>query len=747
MKTSCLFFIIGLFFVGTNYKAQNNSRILPSPTVCIEKAEKLYFENSISVDFSQISPNLIEQLKILGNTFHKLTFENQTNSFIKFSKLKNVIQDSYTISINEDIRIAYSSEQSCFYALQSLMQMIERENESFSVQKSFVSDHPKYQWRGLHLDVSRHFFSVEEVKKFIDVMAIYKFNTFHWHLTDDQGWRIEIKKYPKLTEIGAWRDSTVENHYTSSPRSYKKERYGGFYTQEQIKEIVKYAGEKYITIVPEIEMPGHSRAALSAYPEFSCNGKQQGVPGLWGIFDDIFCAKEESILFLQTILDEIIPLFPGDYIHIGGDEAPKTRWKECQKCQKIIQENKLKDEHELQSYFIQQMDNYLTQKGKKIIGWDEILEGGLSKNAAVMSWRGFDGGLEAAKQEHYVVMSPGSHCYFDHYQGKGKNEPLAIGGFTPLEKVYDFSPVPKGMKAEHAAYVLGGQANLWTEYIPNFDKLMYMAYPRAIALSQALWCAVKPNIKEFYIILQSKHFSLLEKQRINFSKTSLLPVLKFIRSTKGLQFSIESKNETEQFLIESKINEKKEEYVLNTKQSINFQRTKNLNFENSVIATSKTTGLSTQFTLHNSPSLGVPLKFITKASPSYNSGDLTLVDGQYGSRPWKGHEWIGFDTSYIEIKMDLLEKQKVKTIELSFLKDENSWIHLPIEVKVESTYRKKIFFSTSKSKGEEKMLIPISRKVQKMKIKIYALSKIPNGMPGEGSQPWTFIDEIKISKK
>jgi hexosaminidase len=741
------FFFIGCLFFTSQLVSQKNTRILPSPTVCIEENAKLYLDNPITVDFSKITSNLKEQLDILGSTFHKLEFINTLqNPIIKFNKLKNVIQDSYTITVNQDIKISYSSDQSCFYAMQSLMQMIEKENENYYLQKTFVSDFPKYQWRGLHLDVSRHFFKVEELKKFIDMMAMYKFNTFHWHLTDDQGWRVEIKKYPKLTEIGAWRDSTIENHYTSTPRTYKKERYGGFYTQEQIKEIVRYAGEKYITIVPEIEMPGHSRAALSAYPEFSCNGKQQEVPGLWGVFDDILCAKEESILFMQAILEEIIPLFPGEYVHIGGDEAPKTRWKACQKCQNVIQENNLKDEHELQSYFLQRMDSYLTQKGKKIIGWDEILEGGLSKNAAVMSWRGFDGGLEAAKQEHYVVMTPGSHCYFDHYQGKGKEEPLAIGGFTPLEKVYDFSPIPKGMKTEHAAYVLGGQANLWTEYIPNFDKLMYMAYPRAIALSQTLWCTEKPSLEEFSTILHNKHFSLLEKQDINFSKTSLLPVLKFIRSPKGLKFSIESKNETEQFLVESKINDRKDEFILNPKQIINFQRADKNNFKNSVIVKSKTTGLSTQFIINNSPSLGIPLKFITQPSPSYNSGDLSLVDGQYGSRPWKGHEWIGFDTSYIEIEIDLLKTQKIKTLELSFLQDDNSWIHLPIEFKVESSNRNKSFFSSVKSKGEEKIQIPFSHKVQKIKIKIYSMTNIPNGMPGEGSQPWTFIDEISIQK-
>jgi hexosaminidase len=248
----------------------------------------------------------------------------------------------------------------------------------------------------MHLDEGRHFFGMDFVKKYIDFIAMYKLNTFHWHLTEDQGWRIEIKKYPKLTEIGAWRDSTVENHYTTSPRTYEKKRYGGFYTQAEIKEVIEYANQRYITVVPEIEMPGHARAALAAYPELSCTGKQQGVEGLWGVFDDIFCAKEESILFLQDILTEVIPLFPSSYVHVGGDEAPKTRWKSCPNCQAIIKEKGLHDEHELQSYFIGRMDAFLTQKGKKLIGWDEILEGGLSPNATVMSWRGYDGGMAAA---------------------------------------------------------------------------------------------------------------------------------------------------------------------------------------------------------------------------------------------------------------------------------------------------------------------------------------------------------------
>ena len=349
--------------------------ILPHPLVYKTIPGEIQMLESLSLDFNSLPPNLIEQFKSTIALYHDVPLiDVKSKPLLIFKQAINVPLDSYSINVNEQIIITYSSSKACYYAFHSLMQLLKQNNEGYFIQKCFINDFPKFQWRGLHLDVSRHFFTVDEVKKYIDLMSLYKLNMFHWHLTDDQGWRIEIKKYPKLTEIGAWRDSTVNEHYTTTPRTYTKQRYGGFYTQDEIKEVVAYAAEKYITIVPEIEMPGHSRAALAAYPQYSCTGEQQNVPGLWGVFDDIFCAKEESILFLQDVLSEVIPLFPGTYIHVGGDEAPKTRWNKCEKCQSVIKEQKLKDEHELQSYFIQRMDAYLMKQGKKLIGWDEILE-------------------------------------------------------------------------------------------------------------------------------------------------------------------------------------------------------------------------------------------------------------------------------------------------------------------------------------------------------------------------------------
>ena len=312
-------------------------------------------------------------------------------------------------------------------------------------------------------------------------------NTFHWHLTEDQGWRIEIKKYPKLQEIAAFRKETLIGHYNDQPHQFDGKPYGGFYTQEQIKEVVAYAKTRQVTIIPEIEMPGHSQAAIAAYPELGCSGEQVEVATKWGVFDEVYCPKESTFKFLEDVIDEVVALFPGKYIHIGGDEAPKTNWKNCEYCQKLIKKEGLKDEHGLQSYFIARMEKYINTKGKQIIGWDEILEGGLAPNATVMSWRGTSGAVQAAKEGHDVILTPGSHCYFDHYQSENENEPLAIGGFLPLEKVYHFNPIPEGLTDKEATYVLGAQGNVWTEYMQTEKQVEYMAFPRAVALSEVLW--------------------------------------------------------------------------------------------------------------------------------------------------------------------------------------------------------------------------------------------------------------------
>lgn len=758
-----LFLLVAYF--STFQLVFSQSLIIPAPVVYNATDGSFYIGDQISINNENL-PDEIKEFLIqkLVDVYHIQTVVSSSSKDLKFKKITNTPPDFYSITINEDILIQYSSPASCFYAVNSLLQLIEGEKESYFFTKAFVQDYPKFQWRGLHLDVSRHFFTVDEVKRYIDLMALYKFNTFHWHLTDDQGWRIEIKKYPKLTEIGAWRDSTMNGHYSAQPRTYTVEKYGGFYTQEQIKDVVAYAKDRFVTIVPEIEMPGHSRAALAAYPYYSCTGKQLEVPGLWGVFEEIFCAKEESIDFLKDILEEVLELFPSEYIHIGGDEAPKTRWKTCPKCQKVIRENGLKDEHELQSFFIQQIDKYLISKGRKLIGWDEILEGGLSPNAAVMSWRGFEGGIEAVKQEHFVVMSPGSHCYFDHYQSTNPKEPIAIGGYTPLEKVYEFNPIPEGFTDQQAFYILGGQANLWTEYIPNMEQLEYMTYPRALALSQVLWCKTKPPYELFQESLLKYHLKYLQLYNVNYSKAMFYSQMELLQKGNGLNVHFKGSDPNYKFdlltkAIENGASQSKNK-IVGEKDSLYFERTKGDQvLKYSFELNSENTADPTVFELNMHPAIGLPIDLITKPSDRYKgNGAFTLVDGIIGASPWKGSEWLGFQEQEIEFTVDLQKLATISGFELNFLEDHGSWIHLPnlVRVKVSKNGKKWKYikaadiqpYSCTVTKGKYlKFASPINRKARYIHFLITTFDEIPEGEPGTGNVPWTFIDELILFYK
>jgi len=370
------------------------------------------------------------------------------------------------------------------------------------------------------LDAGRHFYTVDFIKRYIDLMAVYKLNTFHWHLTEDQGWRIEIKKYPLLTSISSIRKESMVGAYKDM--KFDKTPYGGFYTQEDIKEVVAYASKKFVTIIPEIEMPGHSQALLAAYPQLGCNpDKIYEVATKWGVSEDVLCPREETFTFMQDVLTEVMALFPGQYIHIGGDECPKKQWKESRFCQDLIKKLKLKDEHELQSYFIGRIDKFITAKGKKMLGWDEILEGGLSPNAMVMSWRGTAGGIEAAKLNHDVVMSPNDFLYLDYYQADPKTQPLAIGGNLTLSKCYSFEPdLPELTEAE-AKHIVGVQANLWTEYIGTPAYAEYMTFPRALALAEIGWSPKRPKNYTAFSNRVKKHLPVMDALKINYCNVDL----------------------------------------------------------------------------------------------------------------------------------------------------------------------------------------------------------------------------------
>lgn len=406
--------------------------------------------------------------------------------------------------------------------LTTLLQLLEVEpGKGISIPCVTITDAPRFEWRGMHLDVSRHFFPPDRIREYIDYLALYKFNTFHWHLTDDQGWRIEIKQYPKLTKVGAWRDGSMVGHYRD--QTFDTIRYGGYYTQKEIRDIVEYAADRHITIVPEIEMPGHAMAAIAAYPELACTDGPFEVGKAWGVYEDVYCPTDTTFTFLENVLDEVLSLFPSPVIHIGGDEVPKTRWKACSHCQKLMKKNKLQSEEELQAWFVGRMEGYINSKGRRIIGWDEILEGnalenGLSSTAMVMSWRGEEGGIVAAKAGHDVVMSPNNDCYFDHYQGDPENEPLAIGGMTTLEEVYAYEPVPGDLNIEERKYIKGAQANVWTEYIPNFEQIEYMIMPRMQALSEVLWTDPERKDYDDFLLRLDAHIPLLDKKYINYRR-------------------------------------------------------------------------------------------------------------------------------------------------------------------------------------------------------------------------------------
>ncbi len=422
-------------------------------------------------------------------------------------------EEGYSLKVTPDrVVIKSVSPRGLFYGVQTLLQLLPPEVESPSKVENInweipavkIVDQPRFKWRGMHLDVCRHFFPVDFIKKQLDLMAMYKLNTFHWHLTEDQGWRIEIKKYPELTRTGAYRID-------------EGKRYGGYYTQDEIKEIVDYAAERFINVVPEIEMPGHSLAALASYPELSCTGGPFKVRNYWGVEPNIYCAGNDKVFeFLEDVIEEVVDLFPYRYFHIGGDEAPKTKWEQCPKCQQRIKEEGLKDEHELQSYFIKRVEKILLKHGRQLVGWDEILEGGLAPSATVMSWRGEKGGIEAAAQGHDVVMTPGNWVYLDHYQGSPKVEPVAIGGYTLLKESYEYEPVPAELPPGKQKHILGTQGNVWTEYMYTPPRAEYSIYPRIIALAEVNW--TQPAHKNFddFLKRMNNQFVRLDLHDVNY---------------------------------------------------------------------------------------------------------------------------------------------------------------------------------------------------------------------------------------
>ncbi|TYB78427.1 family 20 glycosylhydrolase [Bizionia myxarmorum] len=681
------------------------------------------------------------------------SFELKSGEDIVFRKDETISnKEGYKLQVSDNgIIILANTGQGAFLAVQSLRQLlpVELENKSFSgqgiaVQNVKIEDEPKFEYRGMHLDVSRHMFPVEFIKKYIDAIAMLKMNTFHWHLTDDQGWRIEIKKYPKLQEIAAYRNETLIGHYNTQPQEFDGKRYGGYYTQEEIKDIVAYAGARYITVIPEIELPGHSQAAISAYPELGCTGNQVEVATKGGVFEDIYCPKEETFAFLEDVFDEVLELFPSTYIHIGGDEAPKTRWKNCEHCQALIDKEDLIDENGLQSYFITRIEKYINSKGRQIIGWDEILEGGLAPNATVMSWRGFEGAIEAAKLGHNVILTPGSHAYFDHYQSENKDEPLAIGGFLPLEKVYSFNPIPKELTSEQSKYVLGAQGNVWTEYMPNSKQVEYMVFPRILALSEAVWSmSDRKDYKDFVLRVENFH-KRMDALDINYANHLYEIEGKLVTNRdqvfyemgtaiagKNIHYTLDGSEPT----ITSKI----------YKTGIPISKSETI--KAAVFKDDKILGETFSQTINWHKAIGHKITLNVQPHHAYmGSGSNGLINGMSGSDYRYGDkEWLGFWGEDVEITIDLGVETEITSISTRFHNGNGQWIYAPKMIEIEFDNDEIIEVFIPETEG---LLASVAlEKNVKTRFIILRISErgiIPDGKQGAGNAAWTFIDEIVI---
>lgn len=791
--------------------------IIPKPNVINLQlgTYKLNKITNIQYDFRQAT--IAQKTKIekqCATLLKNKHFAKLGRVYVKYSN--KLLTEEYQLYIGPDQIAINGNEKSIPYAIESLRQLIEA-SQNNELKNCLITDAPRFAYRGMHLDVGRHFQPISFIKKYLDYMAMYKFNTFHWHLTEDQGWRIEIKKYPKLTSVGGFRNGTIIGRYPGTGNT--NQSYGGFYTQAEIKEIVQYAADRNIVVIPEIELPGHSSAAIAAYPELSCFPNQATkIPGehvsdaskksngklvqeTWGVFEDVFCPSEYTFNFLQDVMDEVMQLFPSKYIHIGGDECPKEAWKKSAFCQQLIKEKGLKDEHELQSYFIQRIEKYLNSKGRNIIGWDEILEGGLAPNATVMSWRGEAGGIEAAKQKHNVIMTPGSHCYFDHSQSRNEDS-VTIGGYTTVEKVYAYEPIPKELNTLQAKYILGAQGNVWTEYMNNSKKIEYQIFPRMLALSEVLWSDTIGRKWEEFESRLVEQMKKLRKEGINVSSAFYKLNVEIKQSEKNGYVNIyvssnyEKNDQWEKLFWQNKtlnysgmiVKEydslachmcripdtnkdptgklgimkdtmyqipisKNDKYYkrfidLNESGIINFKlyekRSSNKLIDSVGLNFSFNKATAQKITLTMPPSSRYP----------GNGGAFGLVNGVVSEKGINSTEWLGFaEGQDAEMVIDLGSLQDVSQVKIHSLDQQGSWIYLPESMEIFISNDGTNFNpvpSTSKIVDDKNRMKYIENSFTKtncryIRVWVKNFGQIPSGKPGAGHQAWLFLDEVIVN--
>ena len=756
----------GLFSCSSGVIQQANYEVIPLPQEIKITTGNFVLNDRTSIVYPKDNKEMQQNANLLAEYIHqmsgkklKVTDEPVTsNAIILATGLNADNAEAYQLKVTQDnVTITGTSEAGTFYGIQTLRKSLPITNKGdISLPAAEINDYPRFSYRGVHLDVSRHFFPADSVKRFIDMMALHNINRLHWHLTDDQGWRIEIKKRPELTTIGSKRSETVIGHNSGE---YDGIPYSGFYTQDEAREIVKYAQERHITVIPEIDLPGHMQAALAAYTELGCTGGLYEVWKMWGVSEDVLCAgNDKTLAFIEDVLNEIVDIFPSEYIHVGGDECPKVRWEKCPKCQARIKAEGIKGdkkhsaEEYLQSYVISRMEKFVESKGRHIIGWDEILEGGLAPNATVMSWRGMDGGIEAAKQKHNVVMTPNTYVYLDYYQSADTDlEPEAIGGYLPLEKVYSFEPTA-GISPEDQKYVIGAQANLWTEYIPTFSQVEYMIMPRIDAVADIQWS--DPSKKDYQTFLPrvACMTQLYDRLGYNYGK-HIFDI--------NASLTTNTENGTLDIAL-TKLGEGDIYYTVDgsdpTIASIKYEGPVQINqdceFKAIVVRPNGTSRIFSEDIFFNKATMK-PITLKEQPSKGYVfNGAQVLVDGLRGGSNYKTGHWLGFQGKDLDATIDLKEPTEIQKVSFNTNVVKGDWIMgaSAVTVKVSDDGKnfkevasKKIPELTQNDKDglypQEISFAPVKARYVEV---IINSSKLPKWHGGAGSPAFLFVDEIEI---
>lgn len=761
--------VIGVMFACTAGQKSADYRVVPLPQEITEKqAQSFTLGSDVKIVYPEGNEAMQKNAEFLADyiweaTGKRLAVEAGTAGKNKIALqlgLQSSNPEAYQLKVDEEgVVIDAPTEAGVFYGIQTLRKSLPLVKGATVVLPAVeINDFPRFSYRGAHLDVSRHFFPIDSVKKFVDMLALHNINRLHWHISDDQGWRIEIKKYPELTTKGAQRKETVIGHNSGK---YDGKPYGGFYTQEEARDLVAYAKDRHITVIPEIDLPGHMQAALTAYPELGCTGGPYEVWTLWGVSEDVLCAGSDKTLdFIDGVLEEIIEMFPSEYIHIGGDECPKVRWEKCPKCQARIKALKLKKdakhtaEEKLQSFIISHAEKFLNDRGRQIIGWDEILEGGLAPNATVMSWRGTAGGIEAAKLKHDVIMTPNTYMYFDYYQSKDvEHEPMAIGGYVPLEKVYSFEPFAPSLTPEEQKYIIGVQANLWTEYMPEYKQVEYMELPRMSALSEVQWTLPEKKNYDDFIARIPSMLNIYQMKGYNFAK-HLYDVKVEIQpdyeaGTVKVELSTVGDADIYYTLDGSEPTTASSKYTgaFDVKESADFKAVAIRPSGNSRVASEKI-----EFT----KSTTKPITMLQPINKAYRfNGAGVLVDGLKGNGNYKTGRWIAFYKNDMEAVIDLGEPTEITKVSINTCVEKGDWVFdargMTVQVSEDGkTYTKVASEEYPAMKADDRNGVythtltfdPVKARF----VKVFALSeaKIPAWHGGKGNPGFLFVDEISV---